>query len=62
MSDKGLSTHAYRQKMASWLIRNFKKFDVKTQQDEQEYENAKNNEKLLSNFKLYLENMNKNLD
>ena len=65
MSDKGLLAHTYQQKMCSWLIRNLKKFDVKKEESEEgegEGERAQDNKALLVNFKVYIENMNKNLE
>ena len=63
MSDKGLSAHTYQQKMCSWLIRNLKKFDVKKEESEEsEGERTQDNKTLLANFKVYIENMNKNLE
>ena len=51
--------------MCSWLIRNLKKFDVKKEESEEgegEGERAQDNKALLVNFKVYIENMNKNLE
>ena len=34
MSEKSLLTHTFKQKMTSWLFRNFKKFDMKKEEED----------------------------
>mgnify|MGYP000704696236 CR=1 FL=1 len=36
MSDKSLLCHTYEQKMTSWLNRNFKKFDLKREEEKED--------------------------